>query len=845
MTKLFPYRVAIAYYTGTKGNNIQFIWKIPEEATSDELCNKTTKITKDLEGKLPVYHTRAMKKAIEKQIKLVAKIKPAIMREMYRLFTGDASASVNKEQEKIDARVKLLFNVGVEDQPEAWDLRTHHTKQPEKFMVFWEECRKFLRSDIGKAPDDRRHHQVVHLARAISVRDLVEQVTKRCPPETPIPTIQWVRLQFWPKIPSAKTALQYTGRLEVRSMVLARQFRLGHVDAHYAAALFRYLKEMAVKFRQYAMLVYMDDKHRCKVGEPGIPVAAVERGRSVIVGRGESFEVSDHDFTKCSIIPSVIMIADIPEKIDHSWYRGRVLVGLKDAIFEASSPIRHMSELNYLLMTEMIQKPIALLYTDGGPDHRLTYVAVQISLICLFLSNNFDILIAVRTAPYHSWKNPVERIMSLLNLGLQSIGLMREVMPEEFEALLSNCGSMSDIRKKAELNPGLKNKLLESLKPVKDLMSSVFNRLELKGQAFGKYESASQAHMDELWSLITSKVDATLSPTETTKKANAQKQDFQNFLNTHCRIRHYMFSIKKCGQAECRVCQPRRLPEHIFSELDHLPDPMLESSEKYKDFADVYGTVTTEEFRPSLGAAGVQGNSEPKEAKNKKTGMPFGPNAQTASNARCLMECSECGRPRLVFSRYRLTDGELLVFLRLKEETLFTCGTALQELLPPEEEPELLREGGKDVSDEREVNHIVTNGGSATNHDDEDVQGLDDDTGNLCGNSASNGDRDIVTGVPAPVVLSLAAVLKKVFVNKKTTCATNMEVPYYSVKGYPPVCFYCGQGDDLAEVVEGSQPICESCKDKNKPVIKKRKRNIVSEKRNKRATTGADGGQGD
>src|SRR6266540_3705440 len=52
-------------------------------------------------------------------------------------------------------------------------------------------------------------------------------------------------------------------------------------------------------------------------------------------------------------------------------------------------------------------------------------------------------------------------------------------------------------------------------------------------------------------------------------------------------------------------------------------------------------------------------------------------------------------------------------------------------------------------------------------------------------------------------------------------------------------------GDDLAEVVEGSQPICESCKDKNKPIIKKRKRNIVGEKRNKRATTGADGGRGD
>ena len=36
--------------------------------------------------------------------------------------------------------------------------------------------------------DDRRHSQVVHLAKAISVHDQREQVTDRCPPDTPIPT---------------------------------------------------------------------------------------------------------------------------------------------------------------------------------------------------------------------------------------------------------------------------------------------------------------------------------------------------------------------------------------------------------------------------------------------------------------------------------------------------------------------------------------------------------------------------------------------------------------------------------------------------------------------------------
>lgn len=79
-----------------------------------------------------------------------------------------------------------------------------------------------------------------------------------------------------------------------------------HEDAHYASALFRYLKEMAVKYRDLCDLVFMDDKYKCKVGGPNAPVAAVERGKVVVVGvDGRKFSALDHDFTKCSFTLSV------------------------------------------------------------------------------------------------------------------------------------------------------------------------------------------------------------------------------------------------------------------------------------------------------------------------------------------------------------------------------------------------------------------------------------------------------------------------------------------------------------------------------------------------------------
>ena len=94
----------------------------------------------------------------------------------------------------------------------------------------------FLSEDIGTAVDERRHSQVTHLAKATSIRDFREQVEAKCPEGTPIPSDEWLRLQFWPKTPKARTALHYTGQLKVWYMVQARQFRKTDVDEHYTAA---------------------------------------------------------------------------------------------------------------------------------------------------------------------------------------------------------------------------------------------------------------------------------------------------------------------------------------------------------------------------------------------------------------------------------------------------------------------------------------------------------------------------------------------------------------------------------------------------------------------------------
>ncbi len=286
-------------------------------------------------------------------------------------------------------------------------------------------------------------------------------------------------------------------------MVQTRQLRASHPDTHYASALFRYEKEFAVKFRKITNLIFLDDKHRCKVGEPGFPVAAVERGKKVVVSKDTTFMVADHDFTKTGIIPSVTMVCNIPESINGDFYTGRVNIGLKDPIFQPSSPLRHATELYHLFLSEgLADKPVLCLYTDGGPDHHCTYTRVQLSYICLFLALDLDYFVAVRTPPQNSWKNPVERIMSILNIGLQSIGLMRAEMNDESEKLIGKCNTMNEIRKTAEENPTLKGDLIASLQTPIHLVNDIFNRQSLKDEPFKTFTAASETEIERFWETI-------------------------------------------------------------------------------------------------------------------------------------------------------------------------------------------------------------------------------------------------------------------------------------------------------------------------------------------------------
>ena len=201
------------------------------------------------------------------------------------------------------------------------------------------------------------------------------------------------------------------------------------------------------------------------------------------------------------------------------------------------------------------------LYADGGPDHRLTYFTVQLSLIALFLKMDFDVLIAGRTAPSHSWANPVERIMSIVNLGLQSIGIMRSQMDDSLEKNFNKCKSLKSIR---TVCSSFQDDVQKSLSPAKELIYDVVKRLELKGQKFDIFRSASNEEISEFWQTLLL-IEKSLKRDDTSQDSLKTYPSLQQFIAHCCTFRKYSITIKECGSSECSLCFKVKINPNTFA----------------------------------------------------------------------------------------------------------------------------------------------------------------------------------------------------------------------------------------------------------------------------------------
>lgn len=569
---------------------MSIFWKVPALRDPDDMMTKAVQILKRVEPNLPVYHTRQMRRDFAKKVSIIDSTVPKhLIRSVYSELTSDASADQNPA---IDERVRQAI-LG-EDPDLVIDLRHLNKGRPQDtFAIFFEELDKEI--EHITAADERRHG-VAHLAEFISVRDLIEKVAKKCPPDTLIPSESTVLFAFVPKNSQTSVAKLYKSKVDLKFKVQSRQLRSSHPDDHYCAALFKYMRCFAVKYRHSTTFLCVDDKSKIDFGEPGLAMSSGVRGKKSLVPVSALLGALDHDQQqKGSLTPSVYLNVEIPETVEDTFYRGQVSVLLKDSVFQPSTAFRHAVEMESLLRNEDVLTPFLIIYSDGGPDHRITYEGVKLSLAAVFRALDLDLLIAGRTAPGHSWANPVERIMSVLNLAFQNTALSREQCSGDVEQILRTCDGMQDIRNKANRVERLKDEWSASVKPIQDLLEDRITRVQLKGRPFCVLKPASDDAIRQMQTDIIDSVDASIEMGKYQKKDMAKKQDYKAFMAKHCRERNYIVQFRKCEDRAC--CRPLRSTESL---PEWIPDPLLSADQShYQSFETLFGQETTEQDMPS------------------------------------------------------------------------------------------------------------------------------------------------------------------------------------------------------------------------------------------------------
>ncbi|GES78781.1 hypothetical protein GLOIN_2v1717957 [Rhizophagus clarus] len=183
-----------------------------------------------------------------------------------------------------------------------------------------------------------------------------------------------------------------------------------------------------------------------------------------------------------------------------------------------------------------------------------------------------------------------------------------------------------------------------------------------------------------------------------------------------------------------------------------LPDPIPGSDGHYISFSEAYEKETIEEYCPSLQNRKSKNMSKDVEKKGGNS-MDFSPTAQYGKNVKTIVKCVECSKSRVLYAR-------------------------LSELSSSKSR----KESDMDINDDDEKENDNRN--MEVNEDNEKKN-----------NNETN---------------PIAELFKIVQINRKHTCTSVIEKPYFIARIFSQICNICGLSEDLIQV-ENELPYCKEC----------------------------------
>lgn len=229
---------------------------------------------------------------------------------------------------------------------------------------------------------------------------------------------------------------------------------------------------------------------------------------------------------------------------------------------------------------------------------------------------------------------------------------------------------MADIRLAAENDPSLKIKWKESMECTQFTVRNRFLRLSLKDKPMQAMDPVRQEEIDLLKRHLR-ELFPDMDVEKLQKVHTSKVVDYNEWLEKHTRPRHYSFQIRKCEDCSC-CSEPQN------KNLARLPDPVLdESGDHYLPYSSLKSTATTKDDRPSLKklpeTRKTKRKSSDARAKATSTTDPIMETENdtpcssissstnsviTAQNARALVTCVECRKPRVLYSKQKLSQRQ-------------------------------------------------------------------------------------------------------------------------------------------------------------------------------------------
>jgi hypothetical protein len=216
------------------------------------------------------------------------------------VLTGDESdvpakkAFLDDLTRAIDERVQI--------EHVAINVQDNERHRGGKFTDFFRVAKGILLNEA--AVDDRRHGHQLYQTVVNSIKDLIWQVKDNCAAdgldESAMTPEYWIRLQFCPTNPFAKTSARCSGLLDVSYTLQTRQLSKTTIDSQYVTKQYQLMKEWVLAHADKVVHICAEDKSTIAVTDPGVYCGAVPRQHSVIAAQDVTPSVGDHDLSGSS-----------------------------------------------------------------------------------------------------------------------------------------------------------------------------------------------------------------------------------------------------------------------------------------------------------------------------------------------------------------------------------------------------------------------------------------------------------------------------------------------------------------------------------------------------------------